>query len=247
MKKDVIKRPGRDSTRPNGLLQNSIRPIGLVALILSSLFSFAQEERDPPGQFIKVGIAPTVYSGDLVSKTAKLSSIATLGIRFNQKEKLNGTFQVSFGALTGQNPNYQFKDDITTTPNTFFRTSIVTIHYDIAYNFISTRNLKVYAGVGIGLFRYQPKDDLGENLLDQIETRADNETYANTSAVIPIKVGAAYLLPNDFGIEFQAMMMNPQTDYIDNIGQWGNRSGNDQYYSFQLNLLIPLRLKLTPQ
>jgi hypothetical protein len=214
---------------------------------LLTFLSYAQEESVPPGQFIKVGIAPALYSGDLVSRNAKLTSLATVGIRFNQKKKLNGTFQVSFGTLTGQNPGYQFKDDISTTPNTFFRTSLVTIHYDIAYNFVITESLKIYVGAGIGLFRYQPKDDLGQNLLDQIETRADTETYANTSAVIPIKVGAAYFLPNDFGIEFQAMMMNPQTDYIDNIGQWGNRSGNDQYYSFQLNLLIPLRLTLTPE
>jgi len=240
--------PKPHPTRPNGLLQISIRPIGLIVIILLfPVLVLAQTNPEPPGQYIKIGIAPTFYHGDLISRTAKLSSIASVGIRFNQKQRLNGTFQISFGALTGQNPGYQYKNDVTTTPNTFFRTSIVTIHYDLAYNFICTDHLKVFAGLGIGLLRYQPKDDLGENLLNKIETRAENETYANTSAVIPVKIGASYFLENNFGVEFQTLLMNPQTDYIDNIGEWGNNAGNDQYFAFQLSIMIPLRLNLSPR
>ena len=176
-------------------------------------------------------------------RSAKLTSFFNIGIRFNQKKKLNGTFQVNIGSLTSQNPDYQYKDDITATPNTFFKTSVVSIHYDMAYNFIVKSNYRIFAGLGVGLLRYQPKDDLDNKLLDQPETRPDGETYSNTSAVIPIKIGGTYFLPNNFGLEVQGLMMNPQTDFLDNISGWGNRDGNDQYFMIQLNMLIPLNLK----
>jgi hypothetical protein len=58
--------------------------------------------------------------------------------------------------------------------------------------------------------------------------------------MLPTQVGAIYLLPNQWGIGIQAGLLNPLTDYLDNIKELGNRSGNDNVMQTRLLLYVPL-------
>ena len=88
-------------------------------------------------------------------------------------------------------------------PNTFFRSSLISLHYDLRYNFIRKERLKAYVSLGFGLVRFNPKDQEDNSLQDLLDTRADNETYGNITAMLPLQAGAMYFLDNGFGASFQ--------------------------------------------
>jgi hypothetical protein len=125
-------------------------------------------------------------------------------------------------------------------PNTFFKTSTVSLHYDLRYNFFRKEKWKVYASLGFGLLRFNPKDESDNNLQDFQNTRAENETYGNIVAVIPLQLGAMYFLNNGFGTNFQFGFLNPTTDYLDNISDLGEETGGDNVLQFRFSLLVPL-------
>ena len=105
----------------------------------------------------------------------------------------------------------------------------------------------LYLSQGLGLLRYKPEDDLGRPLQERYESRPLNETYGNSTIMLPSKLGALYLLPNQWGIGLEAGYLNPLTDYLDNISQWGNKEGNDNVLQFQLRVYVPLKREETAE
>lgn len=101
----------------------------------------------------------------------------------------------------------------------------------------------IYISQGLGLIRYEPKDENNEPLQKKFDTRASNETYNNVSLMLPTQAGINYILKNGYGVGLQAGWLNPQTDYIDNISQWGNRQKNDNTFLVRFAFMVPLTYK----
>ena len=191
---------------------------------------------------IHLGIGPASYKGDLGNSYSSSTLLVSMGLKLNREKKLNGNVKIIFGSLTGQELDYSAIDPNggTATPNTFFKTNVFGINYEAQYNFIDKKKIKCYFSQGIGLFRFNPKDQSNNDLINQINTRSLGESYRNLSIQLPTQIGAKYYLPNDFAFGLQLGFINPITDYLDNLGDWGNKTGGDNVLSIQFQLHAPI-------
>lgn len=209
----------------------------LVTLFFLTFMSLLQAQAQAPRKWLHTGVSMVSYKGDLSSYEG-FSSAFHVGIQFNKKKRLNGGFNLGFGSVTGENRS--FTTDIPDkTPNRFFKTNFFYVNYDLHINIVKRDNFILYLSQGVGFLRFTPTDQFGNNLSDQIETRADDETYRNATLMAPTKLGAIYLLPNYFGVAAEAGLFNTGTDYLDNISELGE-SGNDNLLAFRLSFFIPL-------
>lgn len=189
---------------------------------------------------MEVGISPISYKGDLSQGYQKWSSAFHIGIKNNFKQKWNGHFDLMIGKVQGQNPDYTFG---TSTPNTFFSTSLISLNYDLQFNIIKKKNFILYISQGIGLLRFIPKDEFNSSLSDKFNTRAKNETYNNVSFIFPHSIGFMYFLPNNYGAGFQIGRLVPTTDYIDNISQLSSYKKPDNLLMIKFSFYAPISFK----
>ena len=193
--------------------------------------------RPKVAQFLELGVSANAYNGDL-SGYEKWTACYHFAVRFNEAKRWNGRLGASFGFLTGDNRFYKFAGG---EPNNFFRTPVFTVSYEAHYNIIKKRAFQLYLSAGLGLLQYEPKDEKGNRYHDSFATRAPDETYSTISFMLPVGVGASYILKNGYGVGVQAQLLNIQTDYIDNISQWGKKTGSDNIASIRLFVYAPLK------
>ncbi|WP_422360265.1 hypothetical protein [Reichenbachiella sp.] len=214
----------------------------LALLLLLTLDGWSQDSLTQKRREIHFGIGPASYGGDLGKAYSGSSLLVNIGFKLNKDKKLNGNFRLSIGSVTGQELDYSTTDNtgVPATPNTFFKSSFIGLNYEAHYNFLDKKKYKVYLSQGIGLFRFNPKDESNNNLVDMPDTRSLGESYRNLIIQLPTQLGAKYYLPNDFAIGVQFGFMNPITDYLDNLGVWGNKNGNDNILVLQFELHAPI-------
>lgn len=200
-------------------------------------------------RFLEVGISANAYRGDLSPSYSKWTSSFHIAYRLNRHRYLNSRFGLSFGSVTGENLNYSFTStdpEEEGKPNNFFKSSLVTFHYELQFNLIKTPRYMVYLSQGFGIYRFLVKNDEGENLQDIQTSRGKNENYNNFAVMLPTGVGAAYRFANGYALGIQASILNPQTDYVDNISQLSTNSQNDNTLMFKFYLWAPLS-KIPPK
>ncbi len=194
--------------------------------------------------FLDLGLSANAYSGNL-SSYQKWTSMYHFGLSFNRNKNWNGSINLSFGFITGENRTYKSPKSLDQgVPNTFFNTSLLNLSYELKYHFIKTKRFALYASQGLGLMQFTPKNEEGQRLSDLLNTRPIDEIYNNITLFLPTSVGINYWLKNGYGIGFQTTLLNPQTDYLDNISALGTKSGNDQILQFRFFVLAPLRIVL---
>ena len=92
------------------------------------------QEFKQPGGMVATGLIMQSYKGDL-SSYGNFSGAFHISVLFNQKENWNGGFNLSVGSISGQKVG-----DIPVSgnqqPNTFFKSTTISVHYDLRYNFI---------------------------------------------------------------------------------------------------------------
>lgn len=209
-----------------------------LLLCISGTYSLQAQQ---PLSFVHAGFSMNQYRGDLQAAYPGFTGSLQLGIQLNRSKRLNGSLAIGYGTISGQNSQYRFAGDEMATPNRFFSSSFLSVQYDLHLNILKKEHFMLYLSQGLGLLRYQPEDDQGRSLQDRYETRPPNETYGNSAIMLPTKLGALYLLPNQWGVGLEAGYLNPLTDYLDNISQWGNDSGNDNVLQLQLRVYAPLK------
>jgi len=191
--------------------------------------------------FINAGPVLTKYNGELGSYNNSNAAVQ-IGLQFNKKKKLNGALNFGFGSVSGEDINFGPASEISTqpNPNNFFKSNFIFFHYELHYNFIKKKNYQIYLSQGAGIFRFNPKNDLDENLQDLTETRSEGETYRNATIMLPTSIGGVYFLPNEYGIGLQTGFYNTMTSYLDNIGELGDNS-NDNILFLKLSVYAPLK------
>jgi hypothetical protein len=187
--------------------------------------------------FLELGISANAYNGDL-STYQKWSACYHAGLKFNRNRLINSRLGFSFGFITGDNRFYEFSGG---NPNNFFRSSLFSVDYEMQINLYRKSNFQVYTNIGLSLFRFQVKNEEGQNLFDILDSRAENEVFANNVIAFPIGLGATYILKNGYGLGCQASLLNTQTDYLDNISLWGTKAGNDNVLRFKFYIYAPLK------
>ncbi len=203
----------------------------------------AADSAKRPLRYLEIGAAANAYRGDLTKGYEKWSSAVHFGLLFNRRERFNGHLNLAIGTLTGQNPAYVFDGEpgAASAPNRFFRTPFFTLNYDLHFNILKTSRWIVYVSQGIGIVRFKPKDDFGNDLQENLATRSPGETYNNVSLMLPSQAGVTYLFANGYGVGVRSGWLNPQTDYLDNISQWGNRTKKDNALWVRFVFVVPLR------
>ena len=210
-------------------------------LLLLLLLCVTGVQAQTPSRYFWAGTSANNYTGDLDDGLAHFKPGAHIGLKLNRGKRLNGSFALGIGMLSGQDPN--FKPDVAAplSPNKYFSTTFFTLDYSLQYHLIKKERYWLYVSQGIGLFRYNPMDDQDRSLLDLGNTRPADETYGNISLQLPTSLGAAYFLPNQWGLGLQASYLNPLTDFIDNIGSLGTNKGNDNVLQFRLMVMVPVK------
>lgn len=214
------------------------------ALLSFSVSVRAQQES--PKKLIYLGLSSNAYKGDLSNSYQGWSPGAHIGLWFNKKDKrINGNLNLMLGRVQAQNGDYFFDDGSSPSPspNTFASTTMVAVHYQLNYNLIKKDRFRIYLYQGIGLLRYNPRDQFKEKLSDQLATRARDEAYNNLSIILPHGIGAMYILKQGFTAGVQLGWQGLTTDYIDNISQWGTRKKSDSVFQVRLMVAAPMRVK----
>jgi hypothetical protein len=219
----------------------------IVFLFLICIFfsasAFAQQMSNK--LYFTFGVGGTSYRGDLTNRFESWGGTFHAGVTFNNKKRVNGYIHLMIGGVRGNNDSYVFysstTNSVTPTPNTYFKTSLFSLGYEMRINIIKKDFFTFYVSPGIALLQFTPKDEYNTPYTNQLNTRAKGEMYSNTALMIPIKIGATYYLPNGYGIGMDTGFLNPLTDYIDNISIWGNRKKKDNLLQLNLLLYIPIK------
>lgn len=212
----------------------------LCLLGIFPIAAWAQQDNLVWNAKIAVGASANAYRGDLGDAYDQWAAACHVSFLMNHQNRLHGGLHGSLGTITGEAFSSNTLDlDMTYTPNTFFRTKFLSVHYTLQYDIIRRKFLTVYISQGLGLMRFMPQDQFNQPLQNQQNTRASNETYSNVTAILPTQLGIDYYFPNRFGVGLKAGWLNTTTDYLDNTSQLGSRQGSDNVLQFQFLLLVP--------
>ena len=203
-----------------------------------------------PTRFVEVGLSAAAYRGDLNNAYQRWTPLAHLALHLQRRRRLNGSFQLTVGQVVGQGFAARLRGDQAAAdgrqPNRDFRTSLLAANYALRLNVVSRPRFKVYLAQGVGLLRYVPRDREGNRLAGRSATLAPQEGYGAVTLFFPTAAGLLYALPNHYVVGVQAGWLNPTTDYLDNVGTYGTRNGNDNVAAYRFMLWLPLRPRPTP-
>jgi hypothetical protein len=214
--------------------------IALLLTIIQTSFAQSTKEKAPVDLYLHLSGSMNAYKGDLSPTYKKWSSAFQIGVVGYRNRWLNPTANLSIGNLTGQNTEYDYLAPSPRT-NTFFKTNFVQFSLGLRLNIIKNDYLTVYANPNVGIMRFTPRDIRNQKLAEQAETRALGETLPTTSLTFPVNLGIMYKFKaSDVAIGAEAGLLNPMTDYLDNIAQLGNSQGNDNSLQFRISVYAPL-------
>lgn len=228
---------------------------GIVLGLLGLLYmeraeaQYLIERSDRYTRLLELGIGGNAYMGDLSDRYDFWAPHVAVALHFTKKIRWNSSLNLFVGSLRSENYAYQAAEPSVRTVKAFV-TAFQSFQYRLYFNFIHKRHFRAYLQLGIGLLRYDPRDLEGNSLADQVDTRLPDEQYGAMAAVFPFGAGIRYTFNNGWGIHSELSWWNPTTDYLDNIGALGDRTGNDNMLTFRFGLCVPLKkepaLKLLP-
>lgn len=190
-------------------------------------------------KLIEFGVIPVGYKGDLGNAYHQWNNAYSLGIRFTSNPKWQKSASVMWGNISGNDISFNASAESKTVVNNSFNTNFITAHFDLNYHFYRSENLTFYAGIGAGLMRFMVKDDNGNNLNTQLNSRKRGEDYSNIVLSLPFRLGGIYSFNNGLALGFQTGFLNPMTKYLDNIGELGgNKQDNILYTKFSVLVKI---------
>ncbi len=228
----------------NQIVNNVTRICMLVLIVTVCCHTGTQAQEIQANHLLAtVGFGGTSYRGDLSRSYESWGGTFHAGILFNKKKRVNGFVHLMIGGVRGNNPSYIHESNTQTTPNKYFKTSLFSFGYELRLNIINKKMYRLYISPGFSILRYNPKDQFNESYSNQFTTRAKGEEYSNVTIMLPVRIGGAYHLPNGYGIGMDFGFLNPMTDYIDNISDWGNTKKKDNLMQLNILLYVPLNIK----
>jgi len=147
---------------------------------------------------------------------------------------------VGYSKIISQNPELEPVNgrDI----NTYVETSLFYIDGGAQVNLIRKRSkFRPTLGAGLGALIFIPKDINGEALSKKKSSRAPDETYGTLALTIPTSLGMEIILNPKLRFHLTYTYRMTTTDYIDNIGELGQKSGFDQLHGFKFGVNLTLQ------
>lgn len=224
-----------------------MRKLLLIFLFLSALQNaFGTQASDSliarPSKSIEVGLGMYAYRGDLSASFDYYNAGVHFGMLFHKHKRFNGRIYVFMSSISSGNANYTFlqADGTQATPNSFFKTSLFGLGYDLSLLLYEYKRFKLQFSQGIGLMRFVPKDQQDVKLEEQFETRAQGETYSLLSFSLPTQLSLTYSPKIPLAFAMRVGFQNNTSDYLDNISDWGTRKKKDNILFYRLSVILPL-------
>lgn len=207
----------------------------LLLLVLPTAL-LAQPGQQKPLK-IGVGLLGAAYVGDLNTGGDALYRFhpgVSISLQFASEKLISPQLNTGFGRFVAQDRDLPAVEGV--SPNRFVETPFFFVDFRLKARFLRETSFNPYASVGIGLLGFTPRDQDDNNLLDNISTRAEGETYGSLTAGFPLSLGAELQLSPLVGLGLEYTYRLTSSDYLDNIAQLGPRSGNDRLQSLLLSI-----------
>ena len=207
-----------------------------ILLLLAASGAMAQTAQQKPLK-IGVGLLGASYVGDLNVDGNALHRFhpgVSISLQFDSEKLITPQLNTGFAKVVAQNRDLQPVEGV--SPNSFVETPFFFVDFRLRARFLREKAFHPYVSAGIGLLGYTPKDEDGNNLLDNISTRQEGETYGSITAGFPMSIGAELELSPLIGMGLEYTHRFTASDYLDNISQLGTRDGNDKLQSLLVSI-----------
>ncbi len=209
-----------------------------LVLLLWNLQGIGQSASQKPLR-LGMGFMGAAYNGDLTTNGDALHRFYpgfNFTLQFASEKLIGPQLNTGFGRFVTQDRDIAAVDGI--QPNTFVDTRFFHVDFRLKARFLRETAFHPYVSAGLGLLGYTPRDVDGNNLLDNLSTRNEGETYGSITASFPLSMG--------FEVEMSPLVMlgaeytyRPTTsDYLDNISQLGSQDGNDKLNILTLSMFF---------
>ncbi|HET8860384.1 hypothetical protein [Marivirga sp.] len=214
----------------------------LTFLIFSLAFSVSGQDSTFT-KFAGISFGSSIPKTDLEPTYKKPGVQLSAFLQFTPNRWLNVGLWFSAGEAQSENREVRFFDQSEFQINDFARANYQSLHVEPSFHLLKKSNYSIYMAQGFGFMRYAVYDRDNSNLASQLDSRSQGEEYSNFAVLLPTTLNAYYFLPNDFGLHLRTGFLNPQTDYLDNISNFGNPENNDNLFILQLSILKRFSIK----
>jgi hypothetical protein len=188
-------------------------------------------------KFAGVSFGTSIPKTDLEPSYKKAGTQVSAFLQFTPNRWLNVGFWLNVGEVQSENREVRFFDQSDFQINDFAKTNYQSLHVEPSIHLIKKTNYSVYLSQGFGFLRFTVFDRDNNNLANNLNSRDQAEDYSNFTVLLPTTLNAFYFLPNDFGFHLRTGWLNPQTDYLDNISNFGNPENNDNLFILQFSII----------
>lgn len=223
-----------------------MRPLAILLSVFLGTFviSHAQSPQKGSPLQIGVGLSANAYNGDLnyqESIPIRAYPGINFSLQFDSKKRLGFQINSGYARFTEQKDNFSLQGQGEYHPNIFVRTNFFYLDTRLRYFFFHKRKVRPFVAVGLGFISFNPEDEEGDFLSENIFTRLpEEESYLTLVAQVPMQLGVQIRVKRTLSINLSAMYRFTATDYLDNIGLFGQKPGNDGLYSAQAELVFTL-------
>lgn len=220
----------------------------VISCISAPHLSFTQTKAGAP--HLGIGWTGLLYKGDLtVNETDYLRIYpgSNIFLQFANQRAFRLRFGAGFGKIVEQSDlrSQTFAEERQT--NDYFETSLFYLDLRLMRYFFRKGPVQPYLGFGPSIMFFNPKDQNGNFLIDNIFTREVGEDFATTIFVWPATAGLSFPLSKVLRINADYTYRLNMSDYIDNIGLLGNDPGRDQLHAFQVSFDVRLGVNRKPK
>ncbi len=215
-----------------------IKWIAFLALLILNLQSTGQSTGQKPMR-LGVGLVGAAYKGDLTTNGDALHRFYpgyNFTLQFASEKLISPQLNAGFGRFVTQDRDISAVDGI--QPNTFVDTRFFHVDFRLKARFLRGIAFHPYLSAGIGFFGYTPYDIAGNNLLDNLSTRNEGETYGSIAASFPLSMGFEVEMSSLVMIGMEYTFRSTTSDYLDNISQLGSQDGNDMLNILTLSIFF---------
>ncbi|MEZ4684549.1 MAG: LysM peptidoglycan-binding domain-containing protein [Bacteroidia bacterium] len=196
------------------------------------------------GIHLQLGLGGASYAGDLTEPDfpmLRTQPMLTAGINITGKGWLQPRLSAGFGSIIEQADGAIIPEHPEVTSTDYVRTTFSQLDAQLQVVFWRKKPLSLSLGAGAGLFFFSPQNLEGDFLIDNPFTRLPEEEYPGAAVSFPLSAGVNLRLRPNMGLRMEYTYRPTNTDYLDNIGLLGTRSGNDRVQSLSVGFWFGLK------
>lgn len=212
----------------------------ILFTLLAATMAMAQDAPQKPLR-VGIGLLGSTYTGDLNTGGQSFTRFypgMAFSLQFASPKLLSPQLNTGFGKFVAQDRDIAAIDGI--QPNTYAETPYFFVDFRLRARFLRDRVIGPFVSAGIGMLGYTPKDMAGNNLLDNISSRKEEEVYGSLTASFPLSFGTEIRMSHFVSVALEYTFRPTGSDYLDNIGILGQRDGKDKVQSMLLSLYFTI-------